>query len=72
MVITWVTTKAQQFLVAEDAELDALSVNFDFALSAEMLDLLYQQKAAAQLPQVTKSAVVIPVTLDEHELALAI
>lgn len=71
MVITWVATKAQQFLAAEDAELDALSVNFDFALSAEMLDLLYQQKAAAQLPQMTKLTAVPRITLDEHELALA-
>lgn len=41
MIINWVAAKAQQFLPVQDAEIDELSVDFDFALSAEIMDLLY-------------------------------
>ncbi|HEY8160372.1 MAG TPA: hypothetical protein VIF10_16895 [Methylobacter sp.] len=43
MIINWVTTKAQQFLPEQDAGLDELNVSFDFALSSEIMDLLYAQ-----------------------------
>jgi hypothetical protein len=43
MIINWVAAKTQQFLPVHDAEPDELSVNFDFALSAEMLGLLHAQ-----------------------------
>lgn len=43
MIINWVAAKAQQFLPVQDAGLDELSVNFDFALSAEIMELLYAQ-----------------------------
>ncbi|TAK60687.1 hypothetical protein [Methylobacter sp.] len=43
MIINWVAEKAQQFISAQDAELDELSINFDFALSAEIIGLLYAQ-----------------------------
>ena len=43
MIINWVATKAQQFLPVPDPGLDELSVNFDFPLSAEIMDLLYAQ-----------------------------
>ena len=43
MIINWVATKAQQFLPVQDAGLDELNVSFDFALSAEIMDLLYAQ-----------------------------
>ena len=43
MIINWVTTKAQQFLPEQDAGLDELNVSFDFALSPEIMDLLYAQ-----------------------------
>lgn len=41
MIINWVAAKAQQFLPVHDTGLDELSVNFDFALSAEIMELLY-------------------------------
>lgn len=43
MIINWVSEKAQQFISAQDTGLDELSVNFDFALSAEIIGLLYAQ-----------------------------
>lgn len=43
MIINWVAAKAQQFLPVQDVDPDELSVNFDFALSAEMLGLLHAQ-----------------------------
>jgi hypothetical protein len=43
MIINWMATKAQQFLPVPDTGLDELSVNFDFPLSAEIMDLLYAQ-----------------------------
>lgn len=46
MIINWITTKTQQFLPAQTDETDELSVYFDFALSAEMLGLLYGQDHA--------------------------
>jgi hypothetical protein len=46
MIINWAAAKAQQFLPIQDTELDELSVSFDFALSAEMMGLLYAQNDA--------------------------
>lgn len=67
----WVTEKTQQSLPAYDAELDELSVNFDFALSAEILDLLYAQNAAGQRRKTASKLSITRLALDEHELALA-
>ncbi len=81
MIVNWVAAKAQQFLSVQDAVFDEL--NFDFALSAEIIDLLYAQnddmdavtKGAAvdadQQAEATSAAAVIRFALDEHELALA-
>ncbi|MFZ2406449.1 MAG: hypothetical protein WAW41_15040 [Methylobacter sp.] len=65
-MINWVTEKAQQFLPAQDTELDEheLSIGFDFALSAEIMELQYASQQAKAAPT-TRFA------LDEHELALA-
>ncbi|MGR9014698.1 MAG: hypothetical protein ACU83U_13755 [Gammaproteobacteria bacterium] len=41
MIINWFATKAQKLLPLKDADLDELSLNFDFALSAEITGLLY-------------------------------
>ena len=67
----WVTAKTRQDLPAYDTELDELSVNFDFALSAEILDLLYAQNAAGQRRQAANKLSITRLALDEHELALA-
>lgn len=69
MVINWVATKAQLFLPVEDTELDELSVNFDFALSAEIMELLYTQNTAGNQAKTVNTTVQF--ALDEHELALA-
>lgn len=72
MIIDWVAAKAQHFLPVQNAGLDELSVNFDFELSAEIMDLLYAQNTASQ--QVNVADVTITAdrcVLDEHELALA-
>ena len=37
MIINWIAAKALPYLSIDDAELDELSVNFDFALSAEIM-----------------------------------
>ena len=86
MIINWVATKTQRFLPIQNAEPDELSVNFDFALSAEIMDLLYAQndgcldagratqRAVAEDSQQIKEAdaiAIIRCALDEHELALA-
>lgn len=68
MIIDWVAAKAQQFLPAED---DELSVNFDFALSAEIADLLYAQNQAAGQVEAVNTGATLRFALDEHELALA-
>jgi hypothetical protein len=77
MIINWVTAKAQQFLPGQDAELDELNVSFDFALSPEIMDLLYAQNddcmdaAVAEAGQPAEDAAAITqFGLDEHELAL--
>ncbi|MBC8378590.1 MAG: hypothetical protein ISR72_05045 [Methylobacter sp.] len=41
MIINWFAAKAQKLLPLQDADLDELSINFDFALSAEITGLLY-------------------------------
>lgn len=46
MIINWVATKAQQFLPVQDAGLDELNLSFDFALSPEIMNLLYAQNDA--------------------------
>ncbi|HEY8034909.1 MAG TPA: hypothetical protein VIF37_04915 [Methylobacter sp.] len=80
MIINWVAEKTQQFLTAQDTSLDELSVNFDFALSAEIMSLLYAQNDECMDAGVTTeaalqdevSSVTLPqFALDEHELALA-
>ena len=71
MIIDWVTAKAQQFLPVQDAGLDELSVSFDFALSSEIMGLLYAQNAPDQQTEVAGDATITRTALDEHELALA-
>ncbi len=71
MIINRLTALAQQFLPEQNAEPDELSVNFDFALSAEMLDVLYAQNQAVQLVQAANAGPYTRVELDEHERALA-
>jgi hypothetical protein len=77
MIINWVTAKARQFLPGQDAGLDELNVSFDFALSPEIMDLLYAQNddcmdaAVAEAGQPAEDAAAITqFELDEHELAL--
>ncbi len=79
MIINWVAAKAQQLLPAQNAGLDELS--FDFALSAEVMDLLYAKNDGCMAPGAVAEAGqqdeaanmngIIRVALDEHELALA-
>jgi hypothetical protein len=66
MIINWLAAKAQQFLPAQDLGLDEheLSIGFDFALSAEMMDFQYAGQQA-------RAAAATRFALDEHELALA-
>ena len=72
MIINWIAAKAQLFLPAQDAGLDELSINFDFALSAEIIDLLYAKNAVSQqTEEATNTAAITRFALDEHELALA-
>jgi len=66
MIINWIATKAQQFFPKPDAGLDELSINFDFALSDEIMDLLYAKNAASQQ---AKAAAIAQVALDERKLA---
>ena len=71
MIINWVATKAQQFLTKQDDELNA---SFDFALSPEMMDLLYAQNDncmdAGQQSEADNVIAIRQVELDEYELAL--
>jgi len=81
MIINWIATKAQQFSAVKDAAPDELNVNFDFALSPEIISLLYAQNddslnAGSGAPheeadQRLEQANTLAFTLDEHELALA-
>jgi len=71
MIINWVAAKAQQFLPVQDAGLDELSINFDFALSAEIMGLLYAKNAVSQQTESANATAITRFTLDEHELALA-
>jgi hypothetical protein len=74
MIINWVTTKAQQFFPEQDAGLDELNVSFDFALSTEIMELLYAQDVACtdagQQAEADNATVIRHVDLDEYELAL--
>jgi hypothetical protein len=74
MIINWVTAKAQQFLPEQDAGLDELNVSFDFALSPEIMELLYAQNEACadagQQAEADTATVIRHVNLDEYELAL--
>lgn len=68
MIINWLAAKALPYLTRDDAELDEFSVDFDFALSAEIMAMLYAQNtrcAPAEAVRLSSSA------LDEHERALA-
>jgi hypothetical protein len=80
MIINWVAEKALQFLPIQDTDLDELSVNFDFALSAEIMGLLYAQNDDCMDAEIVAEAVqqdeansfTLPqFALDEYELALA-
>ncbi len=66
MTINWLAAVAQQFLPVEDAGLDEheLSISFDFALNAEVMDLVYAKNTA-------NAATTMQFALDEHEQALA-
>ena len=67
MIINWIAAKVQQFLPEQESGLDEFNASFDFALSAEIVDLLYAQNATVQQAE----AVMTQFALDEHELALA-
>lgn len=69
MIINWISTKAQQFFPEQDAGLDELSINFDFALSDEIMDLLYAKNAASQQAKAAKAAAITQLALDEREPA---
>jgi glycerol-3-phosphate responsive antiterminator len=71
MIINWVAAKAQLFLPVQDAGLDELSINFDFALSAEIMGFLHTKNAVSQQAEADNTAVITRFILDEHELALA-
>ena len=71
MFINWVAAKAQQFLPVQDAGLDELSINFDFALSAEIMGFLYAKNSASQQAEAANATATMRFILDEHELALA-
>ena len=68
MIINWLAIKAQQLLAVDDASADEFS--FDFALSAEIAELLYAHHQTGQPAQARNVNVVTQFTLDEHELAL--
>ncbi|MDP3875831.1 MAG: hypothetical protein Q8Q50_02510 [Methylobacter sp.] len=71
MIINWIAAKALPYLSMDDAELDELSVNFDFALSAEIMAMLYTQNATCPPADVAGAVGIMHWALDEHELALA-
>lgn len=70
MIIDWIATKTQYFFLAQDFEPDELSENFDFALSSEMMALLYAKNAVQQRNHSTRKDSFSQFALDEHELAL--
>ncbi|WP_340121098.1 hypothetical protein [Methylobacter svalbardensis] len=81
MIINWVAAKTQQLLPAKDARLDELNVSFDFALSPEVMNLLFAQNddcmdagavaETRQLAEIAGATTISGLELDEHELALA-
>lgn len=71
MIINWVATKAQHLIPEQDAGADELRVDFDFALSAEIMDLLYAQNMEGQQVDAVNATAIPRFALDEHELALA-
>jgi len=83
MIINWLVSKVQQFLAASDTEFDELNFSFDFALSPEIMSLLYAQndecmdagdeamQEADQKAEDASLTVTTQFALDEHELALA-
>ncbi len=79
MIINWMATRVQQFLAVQDAGLDELNISFDFALSPEIMNLLYEKndgcmdaEAVVEADQQAEDAAAITqFALDEHELALA-
>jgi hypothetical protein len=73
MTINWLAAVAQQFLPVEDAGLDEheLSISFDFAPSAEIMDLLYTQNAVGHMAKPATATALPRFALDEYELALA-
>ncbi|MGZ5576962.1 MAG: hypothetical protein ACXWEV_08770 [Methylobacter sp.] len=64
MIINWVTTKAQQFLPGQDAGLDELNVSFDFALSPEIMDLLYAQNDGCMAATAPGSLAAFPPSME--------
>lgn len=70
MITNWIAEKTQPFLPISADELDELTVSFDFALSPEMMAMLYAQNAPC--PPAKTAAVITPTSgeLDEHERAL--
>lgn len=76
MIINWVAEKAQQFISAQDPELDELSINFDFALSAEIIGLLYAQNndfmnAEGTLPKDGKDRIAPETAIESNAGAVA-
>jgi hypothetical protein len=69
MIMNWAVEKVQWFLPAQEVGLDEL--NFDFALSAEVMDLLCANNGADQQDEAANEASKMRVALDEYELALA-
>lgn len=65
MITNWVAAAAELLSPRQYAETDELSVDFDFALSAEIMDWLYARHAADRQP---KNSDVAAAVLDEHEL----
>jgi hypothetical protein len=70
MIINWFATKAQQLFLVQDTEPDELSEDFDFALSAEMMALLYAKNVLQQRNYTITKDAFSQFALDEHELAL--
>lgn len=71
MIINWVAEKMRHFLLVQDAGLDELGVDFDFALGAEIMGLLYAQNQAGQQDEANATVGMEQSVLDEHEQALA-
>jgi hypothetical protein len=71
MIINWVTKKTRQFFAES---VDEPSVNFDFALSADMMSLLLTQNDVFLNEEDGSEAIQeesVLQELDEYELALA-